>query len=48
VMHFDEIVFDEQGQNPNATVFVMQVQNGELIPVWPAAAAYKPVVKPGQ
>jgi branched-chain amino acid transport system substrate-binding protein len=48
VMHFDEIVFDEQGQNPNATVFVMQVQNGELVPVWPAEAAYKPVVKPGE
>lgn len=43
VMHFNELLFDEQGQNPNATVFVMQVQNGELIPVWPKDAAYKPV-----
>lgn len=43
VMHFNELSFDEQGQNPNATVFVMQVQNGELIPVWPKEAAYKPV-----
>ena len=39
-----KLVFDEQGQNPSAPLFVVQVQGGELIPVWPAAYAAKPIV----
>ncbi|RLC84767.1 MAG: ABC transporter substrate-binding protein [Chloroflexi bacterium] len=27
--------FDENGQNPNARMYIVQVQNGELMPVWP-------------
>ncbi|MFZ5818776.1 MAG: ABC transporter substrate-binding protein [Chloroflexota bacterium] len=44
VLPTDKIYFDENGQNPNAPLFIVQVQNGELIPVWPGAYAAKPVV----
>ncbi len=43
VLPTDHIFFGEDGQNPNAPLFVVQVQNGELIPVWPAKYAAKPV-----
>jgi branched-chain amino acid transport system substrate-binding protein len=43
VLPTDHIFFGEDGQNPNAPLFIVQVQNGELIPVWPAAYAAKPV-----
>ena len=36
--------FDETGQNPNARMYIVQIQNGELMPVWPpefAAAKIK-------
>lgn len=39
VLPTDKIYFDDQGQNPNAPLFIVQVQKGELIPVWPAAYA---------
>jgi len=44
IMPTDRIYFDEQGQNPNAPLFIVQVQNGELIPVWPADFAAAPVM----
>lgn len=44
ILPTDKLVFDEQGQNPSAPLFVVQVQGGELIPVWPAAYAAKPIV----
>ena len=43
VLPTDHIYFDKDGQNPNAPLFIVQVQNGELIPVWPGAYAAKPV-----
>lgn len=43
VLPTDHIYFDENGQNPNAPLFIVQVQGGELIPVWPGAYAAKPV-----
>jgi len=43
VMPTDKIYFDDQGQNPNAPVYVVQVVKGELIPVWPKAFAAAPV-----
>jgi branched-chain amino acid transport system substrate-binding protein len=43
VLPTDKIYFDEQGQNPNAPLFIVQVQKGELIPVWPKAYAAQPV-----
>ena len=39
VLPTDRIYFDEQGQNPNAPLFIVQVQKGELIPVWPGKYA---------
>jgi len=39
VLPTDKIYFDEQGQNPNAPLFIVQVQKGELIPVWPGQYA---------
>ncbi len=44
VLPTDKLVFGEDGQNPSAPLFVVQVQGGELIPVWPAKYAAKPVV----
>lgn len=45
VMPTDRIYFDESGQNPNAPLFIVQIQNGELIPVWPAEfAAARPIM----
>ena len=43
VLPTDRIFFDKDGQNPNAPLFIVQVQNGELIPVWPGAYAAAPV-----
>ncbi len=43
VLPTDRIYFDEQGQNPNAPLYIVQVQKGELIPVWPKAFAASPV-----
>ncbi len=36
VLPTDHIYFDKDGQNPNAPLFVTQVQNGNMLPVWPA------------
>lgn len=43
VLPTDRIFFGDDGQNPNAPLFIVQVQNGELIPVWPGAYAAQPV-----
>lgn len=43
ILPTDRIYFDEQGQNPNAPLYIVQVQKGELIPVWPKAFAASPV-----
>ncbi len=43
ILPTDRIYFDENGQNPNAPLYIVQVQDGELIPVWPAAYAAKPI-----
>ena len=43
VLPTDKLVFGDDGQNPSAPLFVVQVQGGELIPVWPAEYAAKPV-----
>jgi len=39
ILPTEKLVFGADGQNPSAPLYVMQVQNGELIPVGPAAAA---------
>jgi len=39
VLPTDKLFFDAQGQNPNAPLFIVQVQKGELIPVWPGTYA---------
>ncbi len=44
VLPTDHIYFGPDGQNQNAPLFVVQVQNGELVPVWPAKYAAKPVI----
>ena len=44
ILPTDHIYFGDDGQNPNAPLFVVQVQNGDLIPVWPAKYAAKPVM----
>jgi len=44
ILPTDKLVFDTNGQNPSAPLFIVQVQNGELIPVWPAAYAAKPII----
>ncbi len=44
ILPTDKLVFDENGQNPSAPLFIVQVQNGELIPVWPAKYAAKAIV----
>lgn len=43
VLPTDRIFFGDDGQNPNAPLFIVQVQNGELIPVWPGAYAAAPI-----
>lgn len=39
ILPMEELYFDETGQNPQSGLYVAQVQNGELIPVWPPAGA---------
>ncbi|MGQ9676204.1 MAG: ABC transporter substrate-binding protein [Chloroflexota bacterium] len=39
VLPTDRIYFDEQGQNPNCPLYIVQVQNGDMKPVWPKAYA---------
>lgn len=43
ILPLDKLVFDETGQNPTSSLYIAQVQNGELIPVWPPAGAAVPV-----
>lgn len=35
ILPADRLCFDEQGQNTAARLFISQIQNGELTPVWP-------------
>jgi len=35
ILPTEVLEFDEDGQNPNARMYIVQVQNGELKPVWP-------------
>jgi len=35
ILPTEVLEFDEEGQNPNARMYIVQVQNGELRPVWP-------------
>lgn len=46
ILPTDKLVFGPDGQNPSAPLYVMQVQNGELIPVGPAPAAAAKVILP--
>ncbi len=39
ILPMDTLYFDETGQNPQSGLYVGQVQNGQLIPVWPPAGA---------
>ncbi len=43
ILPTNHIFFDNTGQNPNAPLFVVQVQNGTMVPVWPAKYAAKKV-----
>jgi branched-chain amino acid transport system substrate-binding protein len=46
VLPTEKLVFGEDGQNPSAPVFVVQIQGGEMFPVWPAAYASKKIILP--
>jgi len=35
ILPAETLEFDESGQNPNARMYIVQIQNGELMPVWP-------------
>lgn len=39
VLPADRLRFDKSGQNEFAHLYVVQIQDGELVPVWPAAYA---------
>lgn len=39
VLPAERLSFDENGQNEFAQLYVVQIQNGELMPVWPASRA---------
>lgn len=43
ILPTDRLTFGADGQNPSAPLFIVQVQDGELIPVWPGAYAAAPV-----
>ncbi len=43
VLPMEQINFDEHGQNNNARLFIAQIQNGELVPVWPSEFAVSSV-----
>lgn len=44
VLPSERLRFDKSGQNEFARLFVVQIQNGELVPVWPAQYATAKVV----
>lgn len=44
VLPSERIRFDENGQNEFARLYVVQIQGGELMPVWPPEYAVKTVV----
>jgi branched-chain amino acid transport system substrate-binding protein len=46
VLPTEKLEFGPDGQNKSAPLFVMQVQDGELKPVWPAEYANTEVVLP--
>lgn len=35
ILPAEVLEFNEEGQNPNARMYIVQVQDGELLPVWP-------------
>ena len=39
ILPAERLRFDASGQNEFARLFVVQIQNGELVPVWPAEFA---------
>jgi len=39
ILPAERLRFDTDGQNEYATLFIAQIQNGELVPVWPAEFA---------
>lgn len=40
------LTFDETGQNPDASMYIVQIQNGKLVPVFPVDYAAAEVVLP--
>lgn len=44
ILPTDELKFGDDGQNPNAPVFIVQVQKGQLTPVWPGKYAAAKIV----
>jgi branched-chain amino acid transport system substrate-binding protein len=43
IMPAERLRFDAENQNESATLFMVQIQDGELVPVWPAEYATAPV-----
>lgn len=39
ILPAERIKFNADGQNEFATLFMAQIQDGELVPVWPAEFA---------
>jgi branched-chain amino acid transport system substrate-binding protein len=48
VLPASRLSFDENGQNEFAQLYVVQIQNGELMPVWPTSLATTKVKLNGQ
>ena len=45
VMPYEKIEFDQTGQNPHARQLILQVQEGQLVTVWPDKfASHKPLL----
>ncbi len=44
ILPADRLRFDTSGQNEFANLFVVQIQQGELVPVWPAEFASASVI----
>jgi branched-chain amino acid transport system substrate-binding protein len=44
VLQSERLRFDDSGQNEFARLFVVQIQNGELVPVWPAQYATAKII----
>lgn len=44
VMPYERLRFNAEGQNESARLFIVQIQKGELVPVWPQEYAIAPVI----